>query len=65
MRVSVGYTVNSIIAIRIHTSSLGQSTMSSAKPPHTNLSLSALLEQLEDDFKGCEPTAEFDFKWRA
>ena len=23
------------------------------------------LEQLEDDFKGCEPTAEFDFKWRA
>ena len=23
------------------------------------------LEQLEDDFKGWEPMAEFDFKWRA
>ena len=23
------------------------------------------LEQLEDDFKGWEPTAEFNFKWRA
>ncbi|KOO25633.1 hypothetical protein Ctob_003621 [Chrysochromulina tobinii] len=31
----------------------------------TRPGIEALLEQLEDDFKGCEPTAEFDFKWRA
>jgi len=24
-----------------------------------------MVEQLEDDFKGCEPTAEIDFKWHA
>jgi hypothetical protein len=31
----------------------------------TRPGIEALLEQLEDDFKGCEPTAEFDFELRA
>eukprot|EP00900_Chrysochromulina_parva_P020209 jgi/Chrpa1/2821/Chrysochromulina_OHIO_Genome00010107-RA len=31
----------------------------------TRPGIEALLEQLEDDFKGCEPTAEVDFELRA